>query len=371
VNVTLLPVLEGAIHATAALLMLGFAVGRVDAAVVRRNGPLARTRVDDGRVVTDFKTSFKEVNPLQSSCELRVAFSGSDGSAGPRLPSGLWVDTVIVPSIARSRILDISVALGSNMWNLLTGVVDRDVSRSFCLALSTAAAQWVRTGVQTSSEGPRQSSVGIDIGVVLALDSPAGSSSGIQVLMTVAVRMFGHEILDIVVMLKLDVLGLCVLRLGVLRLCALRLGVLRLSVLRLVVLKLDVLGLDVLGLDVLGLDVLGLEVLILDMLSLLDRVVHGKGTAINFDRREQSELGALLSVVIMAGQAIGQVDADLFQIPSLLQSAVLCSFDEVLHRDSPAMVGDWHETASVHGNRISHAAAVAGVDSLREEIELL
>jgi hypothetical protein len=73
----------------------------------------------------------------------------------------------------------------------------------------------------------------------------------------------------------------------------------------------------------------------------------------------------------MAGQAIGQVDADLFQIPSLLQSAVLCSCDEVLHSDSPAMVGDWHETASVHGNRISHAAAVAGVDSLREEIELL
>jgi hypothetical protein len=217
--------------------------------------------------------------------------------------------------------------------------------------LGKAAAQWARTGVQTSSKGPRQSSVGIEIGVVIALGGPAGSSSGLQVLMTVAVRMFGHEILDMVVMLGLEVLGLEVLRLGVLRL-----GVLRLSVLRLVVL---------------GLDVLGLEVLMLDMLSLLDRIVHGKGTAINLDRLEQSKLGALLSVVIMAGQAIGQVDADLFQIPSLLQSAVLCSCDEVLHSDSPAMVGDWHETASVHGNRISHAAAVAGVDSLREEIELL
>jgi hypothetical protein len=115
VHVTLLPVLEGAIDATAALLMLGFAVGGVDAAVVRRNGPLARSRVDDRRVVIDFKTSFKEVNPLQSSCELRVTFSGSDGPAGPRLPSGLRVDTVIVPSIIGSRILDISVALGSNM----------------------------------------------------------------------------------------------------------------------------------------------------------------------------------------------------------------------------------------------------------------
>ena len=179
--------------------------------------------------------------------------------------------------------------------------------------------------------------------------------------MAVAVRMFGHEILDIVVMLKLDVLGLIVLGLGVLRLGVLRLNVLRLGVLWLVVLKLDVLGLDVLGLDVLG----------LDMLSLLDWVVHCKGAAINFDRREQSKLGALLSVVQVAGQAIGQVDADLLQTISWLQSVVFRSFDEVLHCDSPALVRDLLETASVHGSCISHAAAVAGGDSLGEEIELL
>jgi hypothetical protein len=182
--------------------------------------------------------------------------------------------------------------------------------------------------------------------VVLALNAPAGSSSGLQVLMAVVLRMFGHEILDIVVMLKLDVLGLDVM-------------------------GLEVLGLGVLGLGVLGLCMLGLGVLRLGVLRLLDWVVHCKGAAINFYRLQQSELGSLLGVVVAAGQAKCQVDADFVQILARLQSIVLCSFDEVLHGDSPAMVGDWHETASMHGNRISRAAAVAGVDSLREEVELL
>jgi hypothetical protein len=191
---------------------------------------------------------------------------------------------------------------------------------------------------------------------VLALNAPAGSSSGHQVLMAVALRMFGHEFLDIVVMLKLDVLGLDALGLCVPRLCMRGLDLLRLGVLRLCVLELSLLGLGVLGLDV---------------LRLLDWVVHRKGAAINLDRLKQSKLGALLGVVIVAGQAIYQVDADLFQILARLQSIVLCSFDEILHGDSPAMVGDWLETASMHGNRISHAAAVAGVESLRKEIEFL
>jgi hypothetical protein len=137
------------------------------------------------------------------------------------------------------------------------------------------------------------------------------------------------------------------------------------------VLRLCMLGLDVMGLEVLGLGVLGLGLLRLSVLRLLDWVVHCKGAAINFYRLQQSELGSLLGVVVAAGQAKCQVDADFFQILARLQSIVLCSFDEVLHGDSPAMVGDWHETASMHGNRIPHAAAVAGVDSLREEVELL
>jgi hypothetical protein len=95
--------------------------------------------------------------------------------------------------------------------------------------------------------------------VVLALNAPAGSSSGLQVLMAVVLRMFGHEILDIVVMLKLDVLGLDVM-------------------------GLEVLGLGVLGLGVLGLCMLGLGVLRLGVLRLLDWVVHCKGAAINFYR---------------------------------------------------------------------------------------
>jgi hypothetical protein len=192
--------------------------------------------------------------------------------------------------------------------------------------------------------------------VVLALNAPAGSSSGLQVLMAVVLRMFGHEIFDIVVMLKLDVLGLDVMGLEVLGLGVLGLGVL---------------GLCMLGLCMLGLGVLRLGVLRLGVLRLLDRVVHCKGAAINFYRLQQSELGSLLGVVVAAGQAKCQVDADFFQILARLQSIVLCSFDEVLHGDSPAMVGDWHETASMHGDRISHAAAVASVDSLREEVELL
>jgi hypothetical protein len=192
--------------------------------------------------------------------------------------------------------------------------------------------------------------------VVLALNAPAGSSSGLQVLMAVVLRMFGHEIFDIVVMLKLDVLGLDVMGLEVLGLDVLGLGVL---------------GLCMLGLCMLGLGVLRLGVLRLGVLRLLDRVVHCKGAAINFYRLQQSELGSLLGVVVAAGQAKCQVDADFFQILARLQSIVLCSFDEVLHGDSPAMVGDWLETASMHGNRISHAAAVAGVESLRKEIEFL
>jgi hypothetical protein len=137
VDVTLLFVLEDASHAAAALLLFGFEVERVGAAVVRPTGHLARSRVDDRRVVgTDLKTSFEEVNPLQSSLELRVAFSGSDRPAGP---SGLRVGTVIAPSIVGSRILDISVALGSNVLNLLPSVVDRAVSWNGFLALGTAA----------------------------------------------------------------------------------------------------------------------------------------------------------------------------------------------------------------------------------------
>jgi hypothetical protein len=136
VDVTLLFVLEDASHAAAALLLIGFTVDRVGAAVVRRTGHLARSRVDDGRVGTDLKTSFEEVNPLQSSLELRVVVSGSDGPAGA---SSLRVGTVIAPSIAGSRILDISVALGSNVLNLLTGVVNRSVFGNGFLALGTTA----------------------------------------------------------------------------------------------------------------------------------------------------------------------------------------------------------------------------------------